>query len=201
MGPASLSGLALRLHICLLVQLRRRHYLRQRREDIMADKQDSTAGVFTNLEQAERSVEDLQSAGFPREQISVVGNVRPDDPAFPASSAVNAPEENAIEGVVVGGLVGAVVGAVVLLAIPGLGEVTGTGYWFELLGGLLLGAAVGGCLFAFAGLFLSSRRARYLNSQMQQGRYVVSVRGEQRQAEAADVLRRGGSQVDSVARE
>ena len=159
---------------------------------------ESTVGVFTQLREAERSVEDLKRAGFAQDEIGIVGNVSPDDAALPMAASAQAPEYNVTEGVLAGGLAGAIVGFVVLLAIPGLGEVSGFGRWFEWVGGLLVGGAVGGFLFAFVGLFLSRRRAYYLRQQLDKGRYIVTVRSPDRKQEAANVLRRRGYFVENV---
>lgn len=164
----------------------------------MANQESSTVGVFQELRQAERSVEELRRAGFTQDEIGIVGNVAPNDPALPSAASAQAPEYNVTEGVLAGGLAGSIVGLVVLLAIPGLAEVTGYGRWFEWLGGLLLGAAVGGVLFAFVSLFLSRRRAYFLRQQLDQGRYIVTVRNPQRQQEAANVLQKRGSFVENV---
>lgn len=161
----------------------------------------ATVGVYDDLEKAERTVDELRRAGFSQEEIGIIGNVANDSPLLPAMPARESPEFNVTHGVLTGGIIGAVIGGLVMLVIPGLGEVSGMGYSFEVLGGLVLGAAAGGVMFAYGALFMFKSRSRYFNQQLERGRYLVTVKSPQRQQEAMNLLSRQGVHVENVRRE
>src|SRR5205807_5862662 len=112
----------------------------------------SAVGVFDDLAKAERTIDQLRKAGFSSEEIGIIGHVA-DEPTVPTPLDMHAPEENAIDGFLKGCIWGGVVGLLVILVIPGLGEVSGMGRWFEFIGGAALGAVAGGVLIAFGSLF------------------------------------------------
>src|SRR5262245_24205655 len=106
---------------------------------MMASQNTQSVGVFDTLDAAERSIDELRRHGFRQDEIGIIGHV---DEKHPVSAplAMKAPEHNVIHGVRSGGLVGAVIGALVILVIPGLAAVAQAGWWFEILGGAILGA-------------------------------------------------------------
>src|SRR5579871_6050166 len=117
---------------------------------------EPAVGVFDSLDQAERSIAELRHAGFQTEEIGIMGHV--ENQRVPAPPQTRAPEENAITGLVMGAVWGAVIGFLVILIIPGLGVLSDLGRWFEILGGAILGAVVGGVVFAFGTLTLAGAR-------------------------------------------
>ncbi|MCI0740073.1 MAG: general stress protein [Gemmataceae bacterium] len=156
----------------------------------MAVKDTLSVGVFEDLETAQRSIEDLRRAGFGQEEIGIIGQMGDAQLTVPTPAQMKAPEENAVNGMISGAAQGAVVGVLVLIVLPGLSEVTGLGRWFEILGGAILGAVAGGCLFAFASLFLSRAKSRFYQGQLEQGRFIVTVKNPERHQEALSVLSR-----------
>src|SRR5688500_16034379 len=147
----------------------------------MATQDTQSVGVFNNLEAAERSIDDLRQHGFRPEEIGIIGHV---DEKQPVPLAMQRPEHNVIHGVRTGGLFGAVIGALVILVIPGLAWVAEAGWWFEILGGAILGAAAGGVLFAFGTLIFSRPSSRLYKQELDKGRFIVTVKNPQRQQEA-----------------
>ena len=156
------------------------------------DIEPSAVGVFEDLEKAERSIDELQRAGFHVEEIGIIGNVGQDETTVPTPRELHAPEENAIGGFLSGNVLGAIVGTLVILVIPGLSQVTGTGPWFEIIGGAALGAIVGGVLIAFSSLVFNRPRTRLYAAELERGRFIVTVRNPARKDEAVRVLRHQG---------
>lgn len=99
-----------------------------------------------------------------------------------------------MHGISEGGLWGSIVGFVVIIAIPGLGAVSGAGRWFEVLGGIVLGAAVGGALFFLRSLTIAEPVARFYARELEMGHFIVTVNSP-RAKEAADVLQHHGAQT------
>jgi hypothetical protein len=157
----------------------------------------SAIGVCDDLEKAENAIDELRQAGFASNEIGIIGHV--DDGRVPSPAAMHAPEENAINALVKGGLLGSVVGAFVILVIPGLGEVTGHGQWFEVAGGAALGACVCGALVAFASFVLWKPKTRFYAAELEKGNFIVTVKNPSRTNEAVSVLRRHATRVEQEA--
>jgi len=156
----------------------------------------SALGVFTDLDQAEHSVTELRRAGFAASEIGIIGHVG--NRLIPVPLAMRAPEDNAAEGLTYGGILGAIIGTIVMLVIPGLGDLSGAGKWFEFVGGAVLGAAVGGVLLAFGSFGFSRPRSRLIAHELDSGNVIVTVRSSHRADEAMSLLRRGGGAVSSA---
>jgi hypothetical protein len=148
----------------------------------------SAIGVYTDLEKAEHAIDELRQAGFQSDEIGIIGHVANEQ--IPTPAEMQAPEENAINGIVKGGILGAIVGAFVVLVIPGIGEVAGLGRWFDVVGGAALSACICGVLAAF-GSFVSWRpKTRFYAAELEKGNFIVVVRNPVRKKEATAVLRR-----------
>jgi hypothetical protein len=149
-----------------------------------------SVGVFDELQSAQRTIDELRQHGFAADEIGIIGHVGDQGQPVAAPASMKAPERNVMRGAGAGGLFGAVIGTLVLLVIPGLGAVTGAGYWFEIAGGAILGAAAGAILMAFGSLLFSSARSRLYKSDLEKGRFIVTVKNPQRRGEALAVLGR-----------
>jgi hypothetical protein len=155
----------------------------------------SAVGVFDNLEKAERTIDELRRVGFSADEIGIIGHVG-EEQSVPKPLQMQAPEDNAINGLIEGSILGAIIGTFVILVIPGLGEVSGLGRWFEFIGGAALGAVAGGVLIAFGSLVFSRPRTRFFVSELEKGHFIVTVKNPQRKSEAVEVLRRQGASAD-----
>src|SRR5687767_7746418 len=100
-------------------------------------EEPSAVGVFDDLEKAERTLDELRHAGFPSDELGIIGHVGSDQ-TVPTPPQMHPPEENAITGFLRGGMGGCIVGTLVIVIVPGLGDVSGTGRWFEIIGGAIL---------------------------------------------------------------
>lgn len=161
----------------------------------MDTNEPTAVGVFDDLEKAERTIDELRHAGFQADEIGIIGHVGQQAETVPTPPAMHAPEENAINGIIRGGILGTLVGVLVSIVIPGMGEVTGTGRWFEIIGGAALGAAVGGVLIAFSSLLFTRPRTRFYAGELEKGRFIVTVKNPRRKEEAVLLLRRQGTNV------
>ena len=108
----------------------------------------TVVGFFDDLHQAEKAVQDLESAGIARDDISVVsGNKKGqvDTRTEPSAAGETTTEEKGSEtakGAVAGGVTGFLIG-LISFAIPGLGAVAGLGWLVMTLIGAGVGAVVG----------------------------------------------------------
>ena len=108
-------------------------------------------GLFDHYEDAQRAVKDLEAAGVPHRDISLVASNANGVHRGTAGPAARDAGDNADKGASVGATVGGVGGLLAglgLLAIPGLGPVVAAGWLVSTLagaaGGALLGGAAGG---------------------------------------------------------
>jgi len=146
-----------------------------------------TMAVFDNLEKAERTVDKLRRAGISQSQIGIVGHVN--DQLVPVSQAKMTPEEKATDNVLKGGIFGALIGLVVAGVVPILRGVIGYGPGFEILGGAVLGAAVGGILLAFGSFVLTRRNSGFVANELTSGHVIVTVTTPDRNDQVNTLLR------------
>ncbi len=156
----------------------------------LTTQEPASVGVFDDIGKAEATIDELRQHGFRQEEIGIIGHVGENQETIPVPAGVKAPETNAISGFMTGALLGVLIGALVILVIPGLGEVSGMGKGFEILGGAILGAAAGGVLLAYGGLLMTRAKTRFFRRQLEQGRFIVTVNNPARREEALAVLHR-----------
>jgi uncharacterized membrane protein len=141
------------------------------------DSYDSASTVVTNLEQA----------GIPSSDISVIGrDERADD-------------SNAAEGAGIGAGIGGAAGLLTglgLLAIPGVGPVVAAGWLATTAAGAVAGAAAGGLIGSFTSAGISEDDAHYYAETVRRGGSVVSVRAADAQAATVEAIMDGASPIN-----
>src|SRR4051812_45764246 len=107
-------------------------------------------GMFNTLEEAQHVVNELQKAGFKRDEISLIANdaSKSYSKYLDSDKSVQTDDVTPAEGAGFGAVVGALTGALVglgALAIPGVGPVLAAGPLLAAMGiGAVTGAATGG---------------------------------------------------------
>jgi hypothetical protein len=127
--------------------------------------------------QAENIVQDLQNAGFPVSDISVLypeTGGRRDVGHVVATKAPEGIATGATTGGVAGGVLGLLAG-IGAVAIPGLGAFIAAGPLMAALSGAAAGAATGGIVGGLIGLGIPEVEARHYESRLKTGNYLVSV--------------------------
>ncbi len=153
----------------------------------------AVVALFDDRTSAERALDDLVQSGFRPEQIGLA--VRDAGPAVepPPLGPDTKEGEGAVTGAVAGSTVGGLIGAALATGLlPGVGPVIAGGLLLGIVGGAASGAASGGLLGALIGLNVPDERARHYERHFHSGLTVVTVRAEDREAEAIAVLRRHG---------
>lgn len=164
-------------------------------------------GLFEDRDAAQRAVEDLERAGFQRDQISVALRDPREQKDFARETGTHADTglgAGATAGTIVGGLAGLLVG-IGALAIPGIGPVLAIGPLAGAIGaagtaagtaaaGAGIGAVGGGLVGALVGAGIPEQEAQYYAQGVQRGATMVAVRvDESREGGARDVLRAAGA--------
>jgi hypothetical protein len=157
----------------------------------------TVVGVFDRFEQADAAAQDLQAAGYPAEDISVVRQPAEGPPQ------VGAEETKTGTGAAAGASAGAVLGGIAglaALAIPGIGPLVAAGPLAVALSGAAAGGALGGLVGSFAGLGIPTEHARAYEAAVRAGGVFMSVKTADEAAAdgAARILsQHGARQVSS----
>lgn len=161
----------------------------------MATTRNSTiVGVFTNRSQAEDAITELQRAGFRDSQIGLVARTEGGDVVRTDASGETMAEEGAVAGAVAGVGIGGLVGLGVLSGvIPVIGPAIMAGTLGTILTNAIGGAAIAGVVGALVGFGVPEDDARYYESEVKGGRFLVTVEAGERSAEAWNILDRFGA--------
>ena len=148
-------------------------------------------GIYDSREAAERGVDALLQAGFPRDEIGMIVSGTHRDRHFGAQDAPS----QAGTGAAAGGALGAVLGglvAIASLAVPG--GIFVAGPIAAAIGGGVAGAAGGGLLGALIGAGIPEREADVYEKELERGGILLSVAAsKQSVAHARDALQRTGA--------
>ena len=163
----------------------------------------TVVGLFDTYPHAENAARDLQSAGVPRDDISLVAsneteqyaknpmntNVSTDTSGGMAGAAV----ADAGVGAGIGGALGLLAGAS-LFIIPGLGWLAGAGWLAGMLGGAAVGGTIGGIVGVLTHIGIPEVDAGHYNEGIRRGGVLVAVRADESQSShIASVLSSAGA--------
>jgi hypothetical protein len=155
-------------------------------------KANTVIGVFQTRAAAEESILELQRAGFADNRIGMVARNDKGELVTEKAGETMA-EEGLAAGAVVGAGAGALVGLGVLAGtIPVIGPVMAVGTLGTILLNAAAGAAVMGLVGALVGLGIPEEDAKYYESEVRGGRFLVTVDAGNRESEAWSILRRSG---------
>jgi hypothetical protein len=159
---------------------------------MMANKPNTVIGLFQTRAAAEEAILELQRAGFSDKSIGMVARNEKGELVTEKAGETMA-EEGLAAGAVVGAGAGALVGLGVLAGtIPVIGPVMAVGTLGTILLNAAAGAAVVGLVGALIGLGIPEEDAKYYESEVRGGRFLVTVEAGTREAEAWAILRRAG---------
>lgn len=146
---------------------------------------------YETYDAARRVVDDLQAAGFPAANISLIGRHASTD------------DSNAGEGAGIGAALGGAAGLLAglgLLAIPGIGPVVAAGWLASTAAGAAAGGVTGGIIGALTSAGEDEASANYYAETVRRGGSVVSVKAHEDQAPAAEAIMDGAAPIDRDAR-
>src|SRR3954466_13061242 len=151
-------------------------------------------GVFDDRMEAERAVDELEQAGFTKDDVGFALRGSDVVRGGMVTDAVGTKDDTgAATGAVTGGVVGGLLGAAAALLIPGVGPVLAGGILATSLGYAAAGVAVGGILGAMTGAGLTEEEAKYYEREFNEGRAIVTVRAGEREGMALGILRKHGA--------
>ena len=155
------------------------------------------SAVYDSYHQAERTVEDLEAAGIPHSEISLIANKYVSD-VYENVEEVSGARTGAGVGAAVGGGAGLLAG-IGLLAIPGLGPVVAAGWLAATAVGAIAGTAAGGIVGALVDAGTDKPTAEVYSETVRRGGTLVTVRSANDAVPVQAILDRH-SPVDAAAR-
>jgi len=149
----------------------------------------TVVGLFSNYQEADSVVRDLQRAGFVARDISIVANQQP-----PKDGSDTEEVESLGSGVGAGAALGGIAGLILglgALAIPGIGPIIAAGPIAAALTGAGIGAAAGGLLGTLSQMGVPEDEANFYAEGIRRGGALVAVHANDQQVQTAvDVLNR-----------
>ena len=154
--------------------------------------------ITTSREQADRIVDQLKTANFSSNDISVLFPDQGTTRDFAHEKNTKAPE-GAATGAGTGGVIGGTLGWIVgigALAIPGVGPFIAAGPILAALSGAALGAAAGGIAGGLIGLGIPELEAKRYEGKVKSGNLLLSVHTENSDeiTRAKDIFKKAGAQ-------
>lgn len=135
------------------------------------------AGFFRTRGEGEAAEQALLSAGFTREQVSLVaGDTRGKELPKIGTLEETGAESEVGQDAWVGGVVGLAAGAIAV-AIPGIGPLIAAGPLAGALGGLAVGTAAGGLIGLLRDHGISEEEAEFYSEGVKRGGSLVLVHG------------------------
>jgi hypothetical protein len=164
------------------------------------------ARLFNSYSDASAAVSDLEAAGFPADDISLVARGVGDGATTTGDTTDRTGETGAATGGATGATIGTLVGGgagllagIGALAIPGVGPVVAAGWLVAALAGAGVGAAAGGLLGALTQAGIGEEQAEVYAEGVRRGGNLVTVRtDESRVAEVEAVMLRHNAQDTDV---
>jgi len=163
----------------------------------------TVTGLFDDYADAREAVSDLETAGVPSDNISIVANNTGDRYSSDGSNAAEGAGAGAGLGAAGGGVVGLLTG-LGLMAIPGVGPVVAAGWLASTAAGAAAGAIAGGAAGGLIGALTDSgvdeEDAHVYAEGVRRGGTLVTARVEDSVAPRAEAILKQRKIVDPTAR-
>lgn len=158
---------------------------------------------YDSYDEAVRAVNNLEAAGVPHEDVSLVSG----DKTRTASTGVSGDTaDNATTGAGTGASIGTVLGGgagvlagLGMLAIPGIGPIVAAGWLIATVTGAGIGAAAGGLVGSLTGAGVSEEDATGYAEHVGRGGTLVTVRASDEMATKVESILEGGPTTGRVA--
>jgi len=155
-------------------------------------------GTFSNLEQAEEAVAQLQAGGFSDERIGVLSRgylVRERLANRTGDEALSGAGAGALTGSAIGGLLGLLAGGI-SMTVPVAGPLLAGGILTTFLGGAAAGAVYGGLAGVLIGLGISREEAKFYAANVEKGGIMIFVEAQREEAAKAwRIMRAASAQI------
>ncbi len=151
--------------------------------------------LYDSYDDATQVVSDLEAAGIPHSDISLVANQTRDTGTTAGTDTASGAGTGASIGAVLGGGAGLLAG-IGALAIPGIGPVVAAGWLVAALTGAGVGSAAGGLLGSLTGAGVNETDAHVYAEGVRRGGSLVTVRADDAQSTTVESIMMKRSYVD-----
>ena len=151
--------------------------------------------VYDNYGRARQAVNELEFAGIPSSNISLIANQQVSSKYKDGDEASNTATGAGL-GAVVGGGAGLLAG-LGMLAIPGVGPIVAAGWLAAAATGALAGGAAGGIVGALVDAGVPEEEAQVYSEAIRRGRTLLSVRLDDAKADKAEAILGGYGPLDA----
>lgn len=159
----------------------------------------TVTGLFDSFDAATQAVKDLEAAGIPHRDISIVANNTENQWSAPTGLGAEKPGAGAAAGASMGAALGGGAGLLAglgLLAIPGLGPVVAAGWLAATAVGAVAGGAAGGLVGSLTNAGVSPEHAEIYAEGVRRGGSIVTARVEDTLASRAESILSSRGAVD-----
>jgi hypothetical protein len=157
---------------------------------------NATIGVYDSHKKALRAVEELQQAGYPVTQLSLIGKADLIDDHLHIRSNELIKEAPVSIGIILGPLLGVLTG-VGILAIPGLGFLFGAGALVGAFAGFDIGLVGGGLISLLTTIGFQKDIAIKYHEHLKVNRFLVVAQGDEKEVKKAkEILHEHGTQME-----
>ena len=157
----------------------------------------TVTGLFDSFDAATQAVRDLEAAGIPHRDISIVANNAENQWSSPTGHGAEKPGSGAAAGASMGAALGGGAGLLAglgLLAIPGLGPVVAAGWLAATAVGAVAGGAAGGLVGSLTNAGVSPEHAEIYAEGVRRGGSIVTARvGDTLASRAESILSSRGA--------
>ena len=139
----------------------------------------TVTGLFDSYDAATQAVRDLEAAGIPHRDLSIVSNNAENRWSSPTGRTTEKPGSGAATGASMGAALGGGAGLLAglgLLAIPGLGPVVAAGWLAATAVGAVAGGAAGGFVGSLTNAGVSPEHAEIYAEGVRRGGSIVTAR-------------------------
>ena len=148
---------------------------------------NKTIGVYASHEKAIEAVQELKRAGYPVEQVSLIGKAVIIDDLMHVKHNRWIKNTPAIIGAILGPILGLLTG-IKIFAIPGLGFLFGTGAGLGALAGFSLGIVCGGVISLLATLIIKRRAVLKYHEHFEEKGFQVIAHGTNEEVNKAKAI-------------
>lgn len=151
----------------------------------------TVTGLFDSYDDATQAVRDLEAAGIPHRDISIVANNAENRWSAPTGRTAEKPGSGAATGASMGAALGGGAGLLAglgLLAIPGLGPVVAAGWLAATAVGAVAGGAAGGLVGSLTSAGVNPEHAQIYAEGVRRGGSIVTARVDDALASRAESL-------------
>jgi hypothetical protein len=156
-------------------------------------------GVYESHEKAVAALQDLQKAGYPVNQLSIIGKADLVDNHIHVKTNDNVEKAEVSLGVVGGAILGVLAG-VGIFAIPGLGFLYGAGALVGAMMGAEGGIIAGGVAAILTGMGMNEAVALKYEKHLNEGKFIIFAQGDEGEIKhAKEVLHTQGYSIELTA--